>query len=272
MTTQEETITVSLLKIKPCTIKLLPQGHWIPAASTAVKINPANAPALFQLRQAMPSVVIPPEHLALLTTKYWGVGGVSLTVGFLDNPPGDLKARILLHMNAWAAFSNVVFVESDQNPQVRISRTAGDGYWSYLGTDILHIDAANPTMNLDSFTMETADSEFFRVIRHETGHTLGFPHEHMRVEIVNKIDRDKAIAYFMRTQGWSSDEVTQQVLTPIDKSALIATADADPNSIMCYWLPGDIMTDGMAIPGGTDIDAQDAQFSASVYPKATPPK
>jgi hypothetical protein len=44
------------------------------------------------------------------------------------------------------------------------------------------------------------------VIRHETGHTLGFPHEHMRKDLVAKIDPDKAIAFFSETQGWSAEE------------------------------------------------------------------
>ena len=124
-----------------------------------------------------PDAVIPPAHLALLTAKYWGSGGVRLTVGFLDGPEAALRTRILSHMNAWGAFCNVRFTEVAMDPQVRIARTAGDGYWSYLGTDILHIGANQPTMNLDSFTMNTPDSEFHRVVRHETGHTLGFPHE-----------------------------------------------------------------------------------------------
>ncbi len=37
--------------------------------------------------------------------------------------------------------------------------------------------------------MQTPESEYHRVVRHETGHTLGFPHEHMRKELVEKIDR-----------------------------------------------------------------------------------
>jgi hypothetical protein len=253
--------------IETCTIKLLPQDQWIPSASRAVAINPANAPATHILRQALPDAVIPPEHLALLTAKYWGRAGVRLTVGFLDNPPADLRARILSHMNAWDSTANVQFVETASGAQVRIARTAGDGYWSYLGTDILSIGANQPTMNLDSFTMNTADSEFYRVVRHETGHTLGFPHEHMRSQIVDRIDREKAITYFMATQGWSRDQVIAQVLTPLDNSALIATANADPQSIMCYWLPASIMKDGVAVTGGTDIDAMDAQFAASVYPR-----
>jgi hypothetical protein len=222
------------------------------------------------LLQAVPEAVIPPEHLALLTPKYWGKSGVRLTVGFLDNPPADLRARLLSHMNAWGAWANVQFVETAGSAQVRIARTAGGqtgGYWSYLGTDILSIDPSQPTMNLDSFTMNTADSEFFRVVRHETGHTLGFPHEHLRSEIIDRIDREKAIAYFMASQGWSRDKVIAQVLTPLDNSSLIETARADANSIMCYWLPASIMKDGNAVTGGTDIDTMDAEFAASVYPR-----
>ena len=253
-----------------CSIKLLPAHEWVQAAASAARINPANAPADQFLRSVAAEVDIKPDHLALLTAKYWGSRGVRLTVGFLDGPAADLRARILSHMNAWAASSNVQFVETAGSAQVRIARTAGDGYWSYLGTDVLHIAADHPTMNLDSFTMNTQDSEFFRVVRHETGHTLGFPHEHMRDEIVNRIDRAKAVAYFGRTQGWNEAEVVAQVLTPLPNSALIATDHADPNSIMCYWLPAEIMKDNVQVDGGTDIDAQDGQFAARVYPKPNP--
>jgi len=119
-------------------------------------------------------------------------------------------------MNSWALYANVKFTEVEANGQVRISRTAGRGYWSYLGTDILSIPANQPTMNLDSFSMNTPESEFKRVVRHETGHTLGFPHEHMRKEIVQGINREKAIVYYMKTQHWSREEVIQQVLTPLN--------------------------------------------------------
>ena len=73
--------------------------------------------------------------------------------------------------------------------------------------------------------MATPDSEFHRVVRHETGHTLGFPHEHMRKEIIDRIDREKAIALFMSTQGWSREQVIAQVLTPLEASAMIATSE-----------------------------------------------
>jgi len=211
--------------------------------------------------------IMSPEHLAVLTSKYWGTTGIHLTVSFLDDPTQELRERILQNMNAWGACANVGFIEVASNGQVRIARTAGDGYWSFLGTDILAIPISQPTMNLDSFTMDTPDSEFVRVIRHETGHTLGFPHEHLRSEIVNRIDREKAIAYFGRTQGWPPEVVIAQVLTPLDNSALIATAAPDPESIMCYWLPAEIMIDHEDVGGGTDIDTTDCEFVGRMYPK-----
>ena len=255
---------------KPCSIKLLPEDQWEAAAKTAAEQNPMNRPAEHQFRRAMPGETISHARLALLHTKYWGVKGVKLTVGFLDSASTALKKRILSHMNAWNKYCNVKFSLSNSSPQVRISFSMpppDDGYWSYLGTDILHINKNEPTMNLDSFSMDTPESEFIRVVRHETGHTLGFPHEHLRAQIINRIDRDKGIAYFERTQGWTEQEVVAQVLTPIPGSALMATAQADEHSIMCYGLPGQIMKDGKPVPGGINIDKLDQTFAASVYPK-----
>lgn len=249
-----------------CTIKTLPAELAEAAAVAAIDMNPANAPTP-QARAALG----PDMPLSAIIARRWPASGVRLTVSFLDGPAADLRARILSHMNAWGAWANVQFTETAGTGQVRIARTAGDGYWSYLGTDVTTIPADKPTMNLESFSMATPESEYHRVVRHETGHTLGFPHEHRRKEIVDRIDREKAIAYFMKTQGWSRDEVIEQVLTPFDNSALIATAATDQNSIMCYGLPAAIMKDGIAVPGGADIDNLDAAFAGQLYPGPVSP-
>lgn len=248
-----------------CCIRSLPRSIWQIAAKSAVAANPSNAPAAHLYVPHEQELTIPPEFIAVLTNKYWGRTGVLLTVGFLDSPASDFKTKVLSHMNAWGESANVKFVESNSSPQVRIAREA-TGYWSYLGTDILHVAPGAPTMNLQGFTMSTPDSEFFRVVRHETGHTLGFPHEHMRQEIVGRINRQRAIQYFMQTEGWTEAQVIRNVLTPLDNSALIATSQADPTSIMCYWLPGSIMEDGVSVPGGPNINQQDQEFAASMYP------
>ena len=122
-------------------------------------------------------------------------------------------------------------------------------------------------MNLDSYTINTPDIELRGTIGHETGHTMGITHEHLRRELVERIDEDKAIEYFRRTQGWNGEEVRLQVLTPIEESSLLGTPHADPDSIMCYEIPGSLTLDGQAIVGGMDITPNDHAFAAQVYPK-----
>jgi hypothetical protein len=120
-------------------------------------------------------------------------------------------------------------------------------------------------MNLEGFTMRTSPSEFRRVVCHEAGHTLGFPHEHMRRELVQRIDPAKAYPYFRRTDGWSREDVDAQVLTPLNQQTIVGT-QPDQTSIMCYQLPGSITRDGRPILGGTRINETDFKFAAVIYP------
>jgi len=260
-------------EVMTCTPKHLPRSQWVAAAQAARSINPVNHPALHGLRAIDPAFKPTAERIAVVTTKYWRTNGVRLTVGFLDNPPADLRKRIISHMNAWSKCGNISFTESRSQPQVRIARMDGDqgGFWSYVGTDILSIDPDQPTMNLQGFTMNTPESEFHRVVRHETGHTLGCPHEHMRGELVDLIDVQKAISFFGATQGWSEEEVRQQVLTPLEEHSILGTEHTDQTSIMCYQLPGSITKSGQPIIGGLDIDRTDCEFIGKIYPTAVAP-
>lgn len=250
-----------------CTPKSLPKRLLVQAAQTAVEINPVNAPFFGPLAEAAmaPDFPADPLRIAVLTSKYWGPRPRRLTVSFMESTPSDLRARIISHMNAWTKTGCISFVETQGSGDVRISR-GGGGYWSYLGTDIRLIPRNRQTMNLQGFTMSTPESEYRRVIRHETGHTLGFPHEHMRRTLVARIDPQKAYDYFRRTQGWDRQTVDQQVLTPLDERSLMATP-ADQTSIMCYQLPGSITRDGRPILGGVDINQTDYAFAGRIYPK-----
>ena len=248
-----------------CAPKNLPRRLLINAAKTAVKINPMNAPVFGPLAAVGAEAIMEPERISVIVSKYWGPTPRRLTVSFIDSTPADLRARIIAHMNAWTQTECISFVETQRGGNVRISRGSG-GYWSYLGTDILHIPSNRQTMNLQGFTMNTPESEYRRVVRHETGHTLGFPHEHMRKALVARIDPQKAYEYFLRTQGWDKQTVDQQVLTPLDENSLMGTP-VDQDSIMCYQLPGSITKDGQPIKGGTDINQTDYVFAGRIYPK-----
>lgn len=258
----------------PCEIKALPESELAAAAKTAVEINPSNALALELMAVALTPAdqVVLPQMLTALTGKLWPSAGVELTVGFMESLSDELADRIVAHFNAWRTKgANVKFVRSTLgNAQVRVTRSGG-GYWSYLGTDILHIARSQPTMSLQGFTMNTPESEYDRVVKHECGHTLGFAHEHMRRELVARLDVQKTIAYFLRTQGWHEATTRANVLTPLNEASIRGTPHADEDSIMCYQLPGSITIDGLPIRGGTDINMLDAQFASSLYPTVVEP-
>lgn len=249
-----------------CALRYLPKRLLVTAAKTAMEINPVNAPVFGPLASVASDLVLDPQRIAVLTAKYWGPTPRRLSVSFMETTSSDLRSRIISHMNAWTKTGSIEFVETQGSGDVRISRGPG-GYWSYLGTDILHIPRDRPTMNLQGFTINTPESEYRRVTRHETGHTLGIPHEHMRRELVALIDPEKAYEYFRRTQGWDRATVDQQVLTTLDERSILGTP-ADATSIMCYQLPGSITRDGRPIPGGTDINQTDFEFVGRIYPKA----
>jgi hypothetical protein len=256
----------------PCTPKQLSKKLLLQAARTAVMHNPANAVRVVGASAALGADFrpLPPGHIAVMTQRYWGPAQRELTVSFMEQTPADLRDRILSHMNAWSSRCGISFKWTQSGGQVRISR-GGGGYWSYLGTDIAHIPARQQTMNLQAFTMQTPESEYRRVVRHEVGHTLGMPHEHMRRELVARLVPEKVIAYFARHQGWDRQTVIQQVLTPLEDAEITAPGleptPADQDSIMCYQLSGEMTTDQQPIRGGTDINESDYAFAGKIYPK-----
>jgi hypothetical protein len=254
-----------------CRPKSLPLDKFPAAERRAVEVNPENASERRTVERTPIGRSGGLSRIAVVIARKWPTKGVRLSVSFLDTPPVALRSRILRHMNAWGAEANVLFTETKGVGKVRIARLDSPedmaGYWSYVGTEILEAGKDEPTLNLEGFTMRVSDAEFRRVVRHEAGHTLGFDHEHMRSELVNRIDRKKAFAYFDRTQGWSREEVEEQVLTPLVKKSIMGTMESDPHSIMCYQLPGSIMKNGKQIPGGLDINPNDFAFAKRLYPK-----
>jgi hypothetical protein len=263
------------MAMRVCVPRPITEKQMIDAADVAVSINPTNQPHSAVVARALEGGPPHRARIAVVISKRWPASGVRLTVKFMDNPEAALRRRILSHMNAWGKTANVVFTETNGTGQVRLARldTPEDGgYWSYVGTEILTIAKSQPTLNLEAFTMKTSEREFTRVVRHEAGHTLGFPHEHMRRELVDLIDREAAIRSFMKSQGWSRQEVINQVLTPLEESSIQGTLNADSKSIMCYQIDGSITKNHKPILGGLDIDESDAKFASSIYPKAVAKK
>ena len=259
------------MSIIVCRPKSLPLDKLVAAERRAIEINPENASERRTVVRFETGSRGGPRRIAVVVGRKWPVTGVQLSVSFLDNPSIALRARILRHMNAWGEHANVVFTETHGTGEVRIARFNSPpdmaGYWSYVGTEILEAEEDEPTLNLDGFTMNVSEREFRRVVRHEAGHTLGFDHEHLRSDIVKRIDREEAFKLFEKEQGWTREEIEEQVLTPLSKRSIMGTTESDPTSIMCYQLPASIMKDHKAVPGGFDINSTDFTFAKSLYPK-----
>lgn len=244
-----------------CRIKRLPPELWAEAAATAVKINPENA------RRPVPEGASA-EFLIQNTGKLWP-RYQRLAVEFLDDASPAFQARILAHMNEWHKYGQPSFQLTPRGGggEVRISLNQNDGFWSLVGTDILHAGKEEATMNL-ALKEDASEEDMREFVRHEAGHTLGFEHEHSRRSIVNRIDRDKAYEYFAgEPNNWSEQQTDDNVLTPLDDSLLMNFPNSieDVRSIMCYELPAEIMKDGVEVPGGNDIDGFDAMAMILTY-------
>lgn len=241
----------------PCINKELPSHLHYEAALTAIWYNPLNAP---------PAKFTKPEHISVLTNKYWGQEKVKdITFGFMEPTSVEMRNKIDLYANKWGKFSKARFRWSKTSPMVRITFQQ-EGYWSNVGTDILHVPLGLPTTCFQDFTVNTADSEWERVVPHEFGHVLGCPHEHERQEIIDLLDAEATIRLFMRTQGWSRQEVIEQILTP-PAETLMGASPVDVRSIMCYEFPASVTKNRQAIPGGKTFSSLDMEYFGKIYPK-----
>jgi hypothetical protein len=246
-----------------CTPRSLAPHQHIEAFVHAVAHNPVNLP----IAPLNPDGTVPhPEYIALLRKHYWQPGQ-RLRVVFLEGDEAT-NTRVLNYANRWQTpgipVPLFVGVPRGSDSDIRVSYSR-PGYWSYIGTDARMVSPSECTLNLQGFDGGSLpDSEWLRVIPHEFGHALGCVHEQQRPEVIARLDRAAIIAEFERTQGWSEQEIIQQVLAPLDMSTVDATAEDDA-SIMMYWLASRLTLDHREIPGGSDITPRDRQGMAKAY-------
>jgi hypothetical protein len=185
-------------------------------------------------------------------------------VGFMEPVAVRLAQAILSVMGEWSKVCGIRFVYKPwPQAQVRIT-VAGSDWWSCVGTEALATPQNQPTMALGGCTLASLNPGG---ILHETGHVLGFEHEHQRADVVRRIVPARAYALFWSWYGWTKPDVDAYVLTALDPRTHWLSPFPDSNSIMAYELPAQIMSDAKAFGGtATGISAMDARWAKILYP------
>jgi|LakMenEpi03Aug12_release.lakeMendotaPanAssembly.Ray.scaffolds.fasta_scaffold17597_2 hypothetical protein len=154
---------------------------------------------------------------------------------------------------------NLKFIFLDDNVNtalVRIDFDPNKGSWSLLGTDCMQ-NKDGPTMNFAWFDVGT--------VLHEFGHLLGMIHEHQnpRGEKI-KWDANKVYKWAESTQGWDKKETDTNILNAYDIDH-INGSDFDPLSIMLYFFPASLTTNGKGTKQNLRFSGIDVTWINKIY-------
>jgi serralysin len=213
----------------------------------------------------------------ILTGRKWPNGKV-LKVAHMGGDPTVMR-RVEETAMKWMKYVNLKleFVGDYRQADVRIAYNKDDGSWSYLGTSIASIPREEPTMNYGWLEPTTSQTEYDRVVLHEFGHTWGYPHEHSHPRNDIPWDKPACYEYYRRTQGWTSEDVDQQVFFRYSESQT-QFSEFDKRSIMLYSIPNALTIGDYEVGWNVDLSEGDIAFAAWQYPKdvvqppAPPPK
>ena len=213
-----------------------------------------------------PSSLVNLSRMATEISKEWK-NGRTLTVSFIGGNK-LVKERIIRQAKLWLNHANI---ELDFSPRIkkgniRIGFDMNDGSWSYVGNQILSIPKNEPTMNFGWLTPTLDDEEYSRVVLHEFGHSLGCIHEHERPDNGIPWNKPKVYAYYAQKDGWSKNEVDDQVFDRYDKN-IIRAGTLDKKSIMMYPVPDELTVGKYKIGWNRILSTEDKKFIAALYPK-----
>ncbi len=221
------------------------------------------------------------------TASKW-LPGQKITVVFLD---GDdyVKSKVKFYAKKWEEVANVKFDfdEIKKTPwffaDIRISFKY-EGSWSLVGktsldyvsdgktsrryspsTD-LNNQFSSASMNFGWFNKNTSEEDFRGTTLHEFGHALGLLHEHQNFNRAFEWNIPVTLNYFMTTQGWSRDDVYQNVINQYNNGTEYTNKSYDADSIMHYPIPGRLLKSGISVGGKTTLSAGDKSLIREMYP------
>jgi hypothetical protein len=208
------------------------------------------------------------QPLAGETNKMWDPGA-TINV-FLENTTSSfVQSRVRFYAAEWEKHANIKFrfVNNRNDAQIKVGFDMNDGKsWSQIGKDVLFNPFNVNTMNFGWFSDNTEETEFRRTVIHEFGHALGFIHEHQSPVAGIQWDKEKVYKLFAEAPNrWSRGEVDVNIFNKYSRTATNFSA-YDRSSIMHYFFPAGLTTDGSIFTMNTDLSAIDKQHVRNIYP------
>jgi hypothetical protein len=252
-----------MAEIRPCVDRVIPSDLFVEAAGRAVEEDMANVP-IVPVRPGVGVAPPTPFELAGVTGKKWK-NGRTLRVTFLD---GDhaVQKKVEHFANLWKPHANILFeFGNDPDSEIRISFEQ-EGSWSFLGTDALTIDRAEPTMNFGWLTTGTEDEEYERVVVHEFGHALACIHEHQNPATNIPWDKEAVYNYYAGPpNNWTRDQVDNNLFRRYSRTITQFSA-FDGKSIMLYPIPNQFTIGDFEVGFNRRLSETDEDFIARLYP------
>ena len=219
-----------------------------------------------------------PQNAFWQASRLWD-NGATIRIGFIGGMPAE-RQMVKESAVKWLDYAKGLRFEfsdaDDPNAQVSIAFNTRAGSWSYVGKDCLGYPYPQPTMNFGWLLDTTVTEEYKKAtVLHEFGHLLGLMHEHLNPSPTNPIqfDEKKVIAYFSDHDGWKEDETRRNVLDHYNGQDPANSFTAfDPNSIMLYSFPGELMKNGMGTKQNYELSSADKQWAQVYYSNSVQPE
>ncbi|MEP6805339.1 MAG: matrixin family metalloprotease [Flavobacterium sp.] len=228
-------------------------------------ISPEDGTALictFDLRESLNNPTSKPN--AAIINWHWQTGQ-TVKIKFLD---GDIAWHETVKRVAseWTNYANLKFeyVGINQYADIRIGfhltgKENQYGGWSVLGAQTAYMSQDRQTMRLGPLT--GAEDSIRRTILHEFGHALGLFHETTNPAADIQWDLPKTYKYY--SLQFTKDQVDRFI---INKENAWDYSEYDPLSIMHYYIPSFITTNGVGVSVKSELSMTDIVFINKWHP------
>lgn len=192
----------------------------------------------------------------------------------------EQREKVREAIDEWTWYASVEFEEATAaaTSNIRILFDPNDGSWSYVGRQCEKVAVTDATMNLawlDKSNPSLTTNER-AVILHQFGHVLGLLHEHQSpAHGASAISNIGAIIdLYPKTQGWTIQQVYDQVINMYSFSDVSNFSQVDVNSIMHYPQPKELTGLLDDLPYNTKLTDHDKAYiflqypSKEIHPKA----